>query len=121
VAIESEILLLDEPASALDPISTAHIEELIDELKRDFCVVVVTHNMQQPARISDYTAFMYLGEIVEFDQTAIVFTRPQKSAHRSIRYRTLRLATLNRLQLRLAIGLPAEGGSARLRQIKAAR
>jgi phosphate transport system ATP-binding protein len=76
VAIEPEILLLDEPASALDPISTAHIEELIDELKRDFCVVVVTHNMQQAARISDYTAFMYLGEIVEFDHTDIVFTRP---------------------------------------------
>jgi phosphate transport system ATP-binding protein len=76
VALEPEILLLDEPASALDPISTAHIEELIDELKRDYCVVIVTHNMQQAARISDYTAFMYLGEIIEFERTETLFTRP---------------------------------------------
>ncbi len=77
IAIEPEILLLDEPASALDPISTSHIEELIDELKRDYCVVVVTHNMQQAARVSDYTAFMYLGEIIEFDRTEVIFTHPQ--------------------------------------------
>jgi phosphate transport system ATP-binding protein len=76
IAIEPEILLLDEPASALDPISTGHIEELIDELKRDYCVVVVTHNMQQAARVSDYTAFMYLGKIIEFDRTEALFTHP---------------------------------------------
>ena len=77
IAIEPEILLLDEPASALDPISTGHIEELIDELKRDYCVVIVTHNMQQAARVSDHTAFMYLGEVVEFDETEVIFTRPR--------------------------------------------
>jgi phosphate transport system ATP-binding protein len=76
IAIKPEILLLDEPCSALDPISTARIEELIDELKRDFCVMVVTHNMQQAARISDYTAFMYLGHIVECDRTEVIFTHP---------------------------------------------
>jgi phosphate transport system ATP-binding protein len=68
---------LDEPASALDPISTQHIEELIDELKTDYCIVIVTHNMQQAARSSDYTAFMYLGELVEFDQTEVIFTHPK--------------------------------------------
>jgi phosphate transport system ATP-binding protein len=77
IAIEPEILLLDEPASALDPVSTNHIEELIDELKRDYCVVIVTHNMQQAARVSEYTAFMYLGEIIEFDRTEVIFTRPK--------------------------------------------
>jgi phosphate transport system ATP-binding protein len=77
IAINPEVLLLDEPASALDPISTAHIEELIDELKRDFCIVIVTHNLQQAARISDYTAFMYLGEMVEFDTTEALFTHPR--------------------------------------------
>jgi len=77
IAVEPEILLLDEPASALDPISTQRIEELIAELKSDYCIAIVTHNMQQAARSSDYTAFMYLGELVEFDETEKIFTHPQ--------------------------------------------
>jgi phosphate transport system ATP-binding protein len=77
IAVKPEILLLDEPASALDPISTQHIEELIDELKTDYCIAIVTHNMQQAARSSDYTAFMYLGELVEFDETEVIFTHPR--------------------------------------------
>jgi phosphate transport system ATP-binding protein len=77
VAVEPEILLLDEPASALDPISTQRIEELINELKTDYCIAIVTHNMQQAARSSDYTAFMYLGELVEFDETEVIFTHPK--------------------------------------------
>ncbi len=76
IAVRPEVLLLDEPASALDPISTAHIEELIDELKSDYTIVIVTHNMQQAARVSDYTAFMYLGRLVEFGQTDMIFTNP---------------------------------------------
>jgi phosphate transport system ATP-binding protein len=78
IAVKPEILLLDEPASALDPISTQRIEELIAELKSDYCIVIVTHNMQQAARSSDYTAFMYLGELVEFDETESIFTHPKK-------------------------------------------
>ena len=77
IAIKPEVLLLDEPCSALDPISTAHIEELVNELKADYTVVIVTHNMQQAARVSDFTAFMYLGELIEFGQTATVFTTPK--------------------------------------------
>jgi len=76
VALRPEVILLDEPCSALDPISTAKIEELIDELKDDYTIVIVTHNMQQAARVSDYTAFMYLGELVEFDTTGKMFTTP---------------------------------------------
>jgi phosphate transport system ATP-binding protein len=76
VAIRPEVILLDEPCSALDPISTAKIEELIDELKDDYTIAIVTHNMQQAARVSDYTAFMYLGEMVEFDTTSKMFTTP---------------------------------------------
>ena len=76
IAIEPEVLLLDEPASALDPISTLKIEELIYELKNDYTIVIVTHNMQQAARVSDYTAFMYLGDLVEFGDTTTIFTRP---------------------------------------------
>ncbi len=76
IAIEPEVLLLDEPASALDPISTLKIEELIYELKENYTIVIVTHNMQQAARVSDYTAFMYLGELVEFDDTNTLFTNP---------------------------------------------
>lgn len=76
VAIEPEVILLDEPASALDPISTAKIEELIYELKERYTIVIVTHNMQQAARVSDYTAFMYMGDLVEFDQTQKLFTKP---------------------------------------------
>jgi phosphate transport system ATP-binding protein len=76
IAVEPEILLLDEPASALDPISTQRVEELISELKADYCIAVVTHNMQQAARASDYTAFMYLGELIEFGETERIFTHP---------------------------------------------
>jgi len=76
IAIRPEILLMDEPASALDPIATSKIEELILELKRDFTIVIVTHNMQQAARISDRTAFFYLGEMIEFDSTHKIFTNP---------------------------------------------
>ncbi len=78
IAVKPEVLLLDEPASALDPISTLKIEELIYELKRNYTIVIVTHNMQQAARVSDYTAFMYLGEMVEFDSTNTIFTNPAK-------------------------------------------
>lgn len=78
IAIEPEILLLDEPASALDPISTLKIEELISELKDRYTIVIVTHNMQQAARVSDYTAFMYMGEMVEFGDTDKIFTNPSK-------------------------------------------
>ncbi len=77
VAVKPEVILFDEPCSALDPISTAKIEELIDELKADYTIVIVTHNMQQAARVSDFTAFMYLGELVEFDNTSKMFTAPQ--------------------------------------------
>ena len=76
VAIRPEVILFDEPCSALDPISTAKIEELIDELKKDFTIAIVTHNMQQAARTSQYTAFMYLGDLVEFGLTPDIFTRP---------------------------------------------
>jgi phosphate transport system ATP-binding protein len=76
VAIRPEVVLLDEPCSALDPISTAKIEELIDELKAEYTIAIVTHNMQQAARVSEYTAFMYLGEMVEFDHTSKIFTSP---------------------------------------------
>jgi phosphate transport system ATP-binding protein len=76
VAVQPEVILFDEPCSALDPISTAKIEELIDELKDDYTIAIVTHNMQQAARVSDFTAFMYLGELVEFGETTTIFTNP---------------------------------------------
>jgi phosphate transport system ATP-binding protein len=78
IAVEPEVLLLDEPASALDPISTLKIEELIDELKDRYTIVIVTHNMQQAARVSDYTAFMYLGKLIEYDATSRIFTNPSE-------------------------------------------
>ncbi|HSV21099.1 MAG TPA: phosphate ABC transporter ATP-binding protein PstB [Casimicrobiaceae bacterium] len=78
VAVKPEVLLLDEPTSALDPISTAKIEELISELKQDYTIAIVTHNMQQAARVSDYTAYMYLGELVEFGETDQIFLRPAR-------------------------------------------
>ncbi|MEQ1528122.1 MAG: phosphate ABC transporter ATP-binding protein PstB [Methylococcales bacterium] len=78
IAIEPEVLLLDEPASALDPISTLKIEELINELKEKYTIVIVTHNMQQAARVSDYTAFMYMGELIEMGSTSELFTNPKK-------------------------------------------
>ncbi|MDB6123427.1 MAG: phosphate transporter ATP-binding protein [Pedosphaera sp.] len=76
IAIRPEIILMDEPASALDPIATSKIEELILDLKKDFTIVIVTHNMQQAARISDYTAFFYIGSLIEYDRTAKIFTNP---------------------------------------------
>ena len=78
LAVQPEVLLMDEPASALDPLATAKIEDLILELKKDFTIVIVTHNMQQAARISDFTAFLYLGELVEFDVTRKIFTSPAR-------------------------------------------
>ena len=79
IAVRPEVVLLDEPTSALDPIATAKVEELIYQLKNDYTIVIVTHNMQQAARVADYTAFMYLGELIEFGETRQVFTKPTKS------------------------------------------
>lgn len=78
IAINPDVLLLDEPASALDPISTAQIDELMDELRKDYCIIIVTHNMQQAARVSTYTGFMYLGELIEFGDTEEIFSTPKK-------------------------------------------
>jgi phosphate transport system ATP-binding protein len=80
VAVKPDVLLLDEPTSALDPISTARVEELVSELKDDYTIVIVTHNMQQAARISDYTAYMYLGELIEFGETNQIFIKPRMKA-----------------------------------------
>jgi phosphate transport system ATP-binding protein len=80
IAIEPEVILLDEPTSALDPISTAKIEELIEELKHDYTILIVTHNMQQAARVSDFTAYMYLGELIEYGDTKRLFVTPQNKA-----------------------------------------
>ncbi|MGC9100372.1 MAG: phosphate ABC transporter ATP-binding protein PstB [Caldisericum sp.] len=78
IAIEPKVLLMDEPASALDPISTIQLERLIEKLKKEFTIVIVTHNIQQAGRISDYTAFFYMGELVEYDKTEKIFTTPKK-------------------------------------------
>jgi phosphate transport system ATP-binding protein len=78
LAVDPEVILMDEPASALDPISTTKIEDLIFELKKDYTIVIVTHNMQQAARVSDYTAFFYMGELIEFGETLKIFTSPEK-------------------------------------------
>jgi phosphate transport system ATP-binding protein len=78
VALKPEILLLDEPTSALDPISTGAIEELVSELKKELSIVIVTHNMQQASRLSDYTAFMYLGELIEYNKTDKIFLNPKE-------------------------------------------
>jgi phosphate transport system ATP-binding protein len=80
VAIEPEVILLDEPCSALDPISTAKVEELIFSLKKNYTIIIVTHNMQQAARVSDYTAYMYLGNLVEYMDTVTLFTKPKQKA-----------------------------------------
>ena len=80
VAVSPSVLLMDEPASALDPISTAKVEELIHELKKEYTIVIVTHNMQQAARVSDKTAFFYMGNMVEYDDTKKIFTNPGKEA-----------------------------------------
>jgi phosphate transport system ATP-binding protein len=76
IAIKPEVILMDEPCSALDPIATLEIEELMRQLKKDYCIVIVTHNMQQAARVSDWTGFFWLGELVEFDATQTIFTHP---------------------------------------------
>ncbi|MCX7629701.1 MAG: phosphate ABC transporter ATP-binding protein PstB [Geminicoccaceae bacterium] len=78
IAVSPEVILMDEPCSALDPIATAHIEELIDELRKTFTIVIVTHNMQQAARVSQYTAFFHLGKLIEFGPTEEIFTRPRE-------------------------------------------
>ena len=78
IALRPQVLLLDEPTSALDPIATGRIEQLIEELKKDYTIVIVTHNMQQAARVSDFTAFMYMGELIEFGDTEKIFTKPDK-------------------------------------------
>jgi len=80
IAMKPDILLLDEPASALDPISTGTVEETLINLKNDYSIIIVTHNMQQAARISDYTAFFYLGNAIEYDETRKIFTRPKIKA-----------------------------------------
>ena len=80
VAVKPSVLLLDEPTSALDPISTAKVEELVNELKTEYTVAIVTHNMQQAARVSDFTAYMYLGEMIEFGKTDEIFIKPKKKA-----------------------------------------
>lgn len=79
LALEPEVLLMDEPCSALDPIATARVEELLHELKASYTIVIVTHNMQQAARVADYTAFFYMGNLIEFDQTDVIFTQPKES------------------------------------------
>ena len=79
IALEPEVLLMDEPASALDPISTALVEELVWELRKDYCIVIVTHNMQQAARVADFVGYMYLGDLVEFDETATIFNNPRET------------------------------------------
>jgi phosphate transport system ATP-binding protein len=78
LAIQPEVLLLDEPCSALDPIATAKIEELIQQLKKSYTILIVTHNMQQAARVSDYTAYLYLGSLIEYAETAKIFTNPDR-------------------------------------------
>jgi phosphate transport system ATP-binding protein len=79
LAVEPDVILMDEPASALDPIATAHIEELIHELAREYTVVIVTHNMQQAARVSHHTGFFYMGDLIEFDRTQVIFTKPNQA------------------------------------------
>ncbi|MDD4783281.1 MAG: ATP-binding cassette domain-containing protein, partial [Syntrophaceticus sp.] len=78
LAVQPEVLLMDEPCSALDPISTSRVEDLIHELKKDYTIIIVTHNMQQAARVSQYTAFLLTGSLIEFDETDKIFTKPSK-------------------------------------------
>ena len=94
VAVRPEVILFDEPCSALDPISTAKIEELIDELTDDYTIVIVTHNMQQAARVSEFTAFMYLGELIEFELDQQDLHRAARSAHPGLHHRPLRLIAM---------------------------
>ncbi len=102
IAVQPEVLLLDEPASALDPISTQKIEELITELKTDYCIVIVTHNMQQAARSSDYTAFMYLGELIEFSEHRGDLHQAPRQADRGLHHRPLRLSRMSAARMRKA-------------------
>ncbi len=102
LATNPEILLFDEPTSALDPIATARIEELITGLRERVTVIIVTHNMQQAARVSDFTAFMYLGELIEFDETTKIFTNPEQEGDRRLHHRPLRLGAAARRSLRAA-------------------
>ena len=110
IAVQPEVILMDEPSSALDPIATARIEDLIDELREKYAIVIVTHNMQQAARVSQRTAYFHLGELVEVGETDRVFTNPQPPPHRRLHHRPLRL--------RLA---PAALGGVSFRTPKAAR
>ena len=96
IAVKPQVLLLDEPTSALDPISTAHIEKLIDELKKDFTIVIVTHNMQQAARVSDFTAYMYLGDLIEFGRYQYGVHQSQAQGNGRLHYRPFRLSDLPR-------------------------
>ena len=89
IAVQPDIILMDEPCSALDPIATSHIEDLIDELKQEYTVIIVTHNMQQAARVSDYTAFLYLGELIEFDETNKMFHDALEETDPGLHHRTL--------------------------------
>ena len=91
IAVEPEVILMDEPCSALDPIATLKIEELIDELKRRYTIVIVTHNMQQAARVADTTAFMLHGEMIEHGPTEKIFSKPDELPHRGVRHREVRL------------------------------
>ena len=99
LAVQPEVLLMDEPASALDPLATPKIEDLILELKKDYTIVIVTHNMQQAARASDFTAFFYLGELVEFGPTTKIFTNPVAKAHGRLRDRAVRLMSMQSCQI----------------------
>ena len=95
IAAEPEVLLMDEPCSALDPIATSKVEELILRLRGDYTVLIVTHNMQQASRVSDYTAFMYLGQVVEYGPTAKLFTNPAAQGNRGLHHRPIRLRHSN--------------------------
>ncbi len=98
IAIQPDVLLLDEPCSTIDPLSSAKIEETIDELKQDHTIVIVTHNLQQAARVSDFAGFMYLGQLVEFDTRAAYFPHAEGPAHAAIYHRPLRLALDRKLE-----------------------
>ncbi len=95
VAVQPEVILMDEPASALDPMATATLEELIDDLKKRFTVIIVTHNMEQAARVSDFTGLFWLGELIEFSNTEKLFTRPEKGNNRKLYHRPCRMKQLH--------------------------
>ena len=92
IAVEPEVILLDEPCSALDPIATARIEELMQDLKTQYTQVIVTHNMQQASRVSDYTAFLYLGELIEYGPTEKIFINPAQETDRGLHHRAVRIS-----------------------------